>query len=43
MNDRFNIAIRFKNFIYKIDELVINYPKRDYIIKDYYLILVMIY
>ena len=34
MNDRFNIAIRFKNFISKIDELVINYPKKDYIIKD---------
>ena len=34
MNDRFNIAIKVKKFIFMVDDLVINYPKKDYIIKD---------
>lgn len=34
MNDRFNIAIKVKKFIFMVDDLVINYPKKDYVIKD---------
>ena len=34
MNDRFNIAIKIKKFIFMVDDLVINYPKKDYVIKD---------
>ena len=34
MNDRFNIAIKVKKFIFMVDDLVINYPKKDYVMKD---------
>ena len=34
MNDRFNIAIKVKKFIFMVDDLVINYPKKDYVLKD---------
>ncbi len=34
MNDRFNIAIKVKKYIFMIDELIINYPKKDYVLKD---------
>ena len=34
MNNRFNIAIKVKKFIFLIDELIINYPKKDYVLKD---------
>lgn len=34
MNDRFNIAIKIKKYIFMIDDLIINYPKKDYVIKD---------
>lgn len=33
-NERFNLAIKVKKFIFLIDELIINYPKKDYILKD---------
>ena len=33
-NERFNLAIKVKKFILLIDDIVINYPKKDYVIKD---------
>jgi len=33
-NERFNLVIKVKKFIFDINELIINYPKRDYDIKD---------
>ena len=34
MNERFLVVRHIKEFIYSIDELVINFPKRDFVIKD---------
>ena len=34
MNDRFNIAIKVKKYIFMIDDLIINYPKKYYVLKD---------
>ena len=33
-NERFNLAIKVKKFILLIDDIVINYPKKYYVIKD---------
>lgn len=32
--NRFNLGIKFKKFILIIDELIINYPKKYYVLKD---------
>ena len=33
-NERFNIAIKVKKFIFDINDLIVNFPKKDYDIKD---------
>ena len=33
MNDKFLIVIEIKNFILSLDKILINYPKKDIIIK----------
>jgi len=34
MNDRFLVVRHIKEFIYSIDELVVNFPRKDFVIKD---------
>ena len=34
MNDRFLVVRHVKEFIYSIDEMVINFPRKDFVIKD---------
>ena len=34
MNDRFLVARYVKEFIYSIDEMVVNFPRKDFVIKD---------
>ena len=34
MNERFKLVIKMKNFIFYLDDILINYPKREYILKD---------
>ena len=33
-NDRFNIAIKAKSLIELIDNIIINYPRKEYVLKD---------
>ena len=33
-NERFNLASKVKKYIFMIDDLVINYPRKDYVLKD---------
>ena len=33
-NERFNLVIKVKNFIKNIDYISINFPRKDYIIRD---------
>ena len=33
-NERFNLIIKVKKFIFMIDEIIVNYPKKDYVLKD---------
>ena len=33
-NDRFKIAIKIKSFILYLDNILVNYPKKEYILKD---------
>ena len=34
MNDRFLVVKYVKEFIYSIDNLVVNYPRKEFVIKD---------
>ena len=34
MNDRFLVVRHVKDFIYLIDEMVINFPRKDFVIKN---------
>ena len=34
MNDRFLVVRHVKEFIYSIDEMVINFPRKDFVIKN---------
>lgn len=34
MNDRFLVVKYVKEFIYSIDSLVVNFPRKDFVIKD---------
>jgi len=34
MNDRFLVVKYIKEFIYSIDEMIINFPRKDFVIKD---------
>ena len=33
-NDRFQIVIKIKKFIFYLDDILINYPKKEYVLKD---------
>jgi len=34
MNDRFLVVRHVKEFIYSIDEMVVNFPRKDFVIKN---------
>lgn len=34
MKDKFNIVVRLKKLCINIEKLVINYPKKEYVVKD---------
>ena len=34
MTNTFNLEIKMKEFILALDEVLINYPKKEYILKD---------
>ena len=34
MNERFKLVIKMKKFIFYLDDILVNYPKREYILKD---------
>lgn len=34
MKDKFNIVIRLKKFCISIDDIVVNFPKREFVVKD---------
>ena len=33
-NERFQLVIKMKKFIFYLDDILVNYPKREYVLKD---------
>ena len=33
-NERFKLVIKMKNFIFYLDDILVNYPKKEYVLKD---------
>ena len=33
-NERFQLVIKMKKFVFYLDDILVNYPKREYVLKD---------